>query len=276
MARGESPNIEAENVTPILCAGYALHADAVTALAKGGGRLNDPELLSWIIELQNPSVAAALLDAGTSPNDRSPLVLAAGGTPSGLPGTGSVASELDKIAASLLDHGADPNGGVRGPSPLLWAAVRGRSTLVAMLIAKGADPNHGGRVSAFLIKGALENPWLMPLSSNSSSVPVDLVPEPIADEIDNVPPLVGAAWYGQVEVSRELIEGGANVNLASDSSFTPLYAAAVRGDSAMVQLLLLHGAARRPDVRAGVRTPADAAAAAGHREIAALLEGVVQ
>jgi uncharacterized protein len=89
--------------------------------------------------------------------------------------------------------------------------------------------------------------------------------------VENVPPLVGAAWTGQIDIARQLLDAGADPNQAADEAFTALFAAAVRGDDAMVDLLLERGAATVPDVRPGVPAPAEAARLAGHPDLAARL-----
>jgi ankyrin repeat protein len=240
---GTDPNLEVAGVTALFCASQASEVEAVTVL----------------------------LDSGAQPQPDD--VGAAVGTHSGILGLPDLSPapsdpRRDQVVTLLLDHGADPNGGAKGPSPLLYAAWSGRRSLVDLLESRGADPNHGGRVPSvfitFVQTGALD--------SSSSTQPRNLLPEPRSDEIDNVPPLIGAAWQSQDEIATRLLDAGADPNLVSDEAFSAVYAAAVRGDRAMVELLLARGASPAPTVRAGVRTPAEAARAAGHPEIATLLE----
>lgn len=73
-----------------------------------------------------------------------------------------------------------------------------------------------------------------------------------------------------------LVAAGADPNLAADEAFTPIFAAAVRGDRELVEILLYSGADPVPDVREGVLAPADAARGAGHDEVADLLEQASQ
>jgi ankyrin repeat protein len=185
-------------------------------------------------------------------------------------GTDAATDDRQEVVRLLLDHGADADGGPDGPSPLLYAVWSGQAPVVDLLLEHSADPDHGGRVDSFLLDGARSG------FGTASSVPERAqaqVPRPRGEQVANVPPLVGAAWTGDVELARRLLIAGADPDLASDEAFTPLYAAAVRGDRAMVELLLFGGAAQVPAVRPGVRTPAEAADAAGHAELVPLLTG---
>ncbi len=83
-------------------------------------------------------------------------------------------------------------------------------------------------------------------------------------------PLMKAAWEGEVEIARLLIEKGANVNFSNSEKETPLHQAIGREQVAMVGLLLEKGA--RADL-ADFREfrPLHKAAAAGNVEIIKLL-----
>jgi ankyrin repeat protein len=82
-----------------------------------------------------------------------------------------------------------------------------------------------------------------------------------------VTPLGTAANFGAVEVTRLLLEHGADTEKTSDSRHTPLHVAAANGHAAIVELLLAHGADATATTADG-RTPADLAA---NDEIRALL-----
>lgn len=59
---------------------------------------------------------------------------------------------------------------------------------------------------------------------------------------DGISPLHSAAWNGQVEAARFLIEAGADVNAASTTGNTPLHLAAAKAGPEMVAFLLSVGA----------------------------------
>ena len=86
-------------------------------------------------------------------------------------------------------------------------------------------------------------------------------------------PLSNAVWGGHIDVARELIKRGADVNsgFRPPQAFdTPIFLAAKRGDKPMVELLLEAGA--RVDIHGhNGRTPLDAAADAGQVALVSLL-----
>jgi uncharacterized protein len=82
-----------------------------------------------------------------------------------------------------------------------------------------------------------------------------------------VMPLHSAAAARRDEVARMLIEAGADVNATQEGGYTPLHAAAQNGDVELIDLLLDRGA--RLDARtAKGETPADLAQAANHPMLA--------
>ncbi|WP_270090177.1 ankyrin repeat domain-containing protein [Sphingobacterium sp. SYP-B4668] len=86
----------------------------------------------------------------------------------------------------------------------------------------------------------------------------------------NVSPLHASLHANQSEISKMLIEAGANVNIIQSSKITPLHLASQHGNIDMIILLLENGA----DI--GIRndmglTASDLAAAKGYKEIAEIL-----
>lgn len=151
-----------------------------------------------------------LLQHGANPKSRSVY----GATPL----MAAVASGRIETVRLLVERGADVNavplpedpgkdpiwGGLR--SPLMWAAYRGDTNLLAYLLDQGADAN-----------GA--TPFGTPLSH--------------------------AGWGNRTEAARLLVARGADVRRAEPfSGFTPLHwaASAEDGDAALTQFLLAHGA----------------------------------
>jgi ankyrin repeat protein len=83
----------------------------------------------------------------------------------------------------------------------------------------------------------------------------------------HVTPLHSAAAARRDEVARMLIDAGADVNAKEQGGFSPLHAAAQNGDVDLIDLLLDHGA--RLDARTDDgKTAADLAEAANHLMLA--------
>lgn len=239
--------------------------------------VGDVSALECAAAAHEGDVVALLLDQGAAPSDAAlrAAVGASGGpldlprvVASSSPTRADASAEEQQVVRLLLDHGADADGGATGPSPLLYAAWDGQVSVADLLLEHGADPDHGGRVDSVMIMAAQSG------FGTDSALPARAqrqLPQ-VHGTVDNVPPLVGAAWTGDVEIARRLLDAGAEPDLTSDGAFSPMFAAAVRGDRPMVDLLLSRGAAAAPTVRAGVKTPAQAARAAGHPDIADLLD----
>jgi ankyrin repeat protein len=113
---------------------------------------------------------------------------------------------------------------------LVHAAARGDTTVLRMLLALGADPNSE-------------------LTAGSS--------------------LYAAVWYGHLDAAELLLSHGADVDAVDRSGFTPLMAAASRGDDPAVRFLLEKGAQVSQVSRCG--NALDMAIAGGHRSTAVML-----
>ena len=87
-----------------------------------------------------------------------------------------------------------------------------------------------------------------------------------------VRPLNSAAAGRHGDVSRLLVERGADVNAAQEQGFTPLHAAAQNGDAGLVAVFLAAGADKDARLDDG-RSAADVALEAGHEALAELLGG---
>ena len=86
-----------------------------------------------------------------------------------------------------------------------------------------------------------------------------------------VMPLHSSVAGQHLEVSRILLEHGADVNAKQADDFSPLHEAVQNGQVEMVQLLLLHGADRYAQKSDG-ETPVTMADEKGFSEVAALLK----
>lgn len=156
----------------------------------------------------------------------------------------------------LLDEGADPNAWPEGYSPLMFAAGNGHPEAVALLLAHGAVVDHrdhnGER--ALLWAAREGDAAVVALLLRAGAVP-DSDADPFGET-----PLLQAARYGRLEVARLLLAAGADVERQSNSGWTPLYAAVLSREAAVVALLLDAGARPNPPDSQALATPLHEAA----------------
>jgi ankyrin repeat protein len=140
---------------------------------------------------------AVLLDAGADAN----RVSAEGETPLMVVArTGNVAS-----ARLLVAAGADVNARELwgGQSALMWAAAQSQPAMIEFLLASGADPDARG----------LERDWQRRILTE---------PRPKDMNRGGFTALLYAAREGCLECARELVEGGADIDLPDPERVTPL------------------------------------------------------
>lgn len=125
-----------------------------------------------------------------------------------------------------------------GFTALGLACFFGNNEVVDLLLGKGSDPNAASR-----------NPM-------------------------RVTPLHSAVANRDAEkafqMTKSLLRGGAEVNVAQEGGWTPLHQAAAHGQTAIVKMLLEHGADSEAKSRDG-RTPLEMAANGAHKEAEQLL-----
>ena len=168
------------------------------------------------------------------------------------------------LVAGVVEGGADPNGVFRGDTPLGLAVRLDRVEALKALLAAGANPQmqhplptrpgatraanalhlaatlgQAKALRALLSDGVDVNAW-----DNSGNTLLHT-----AILRSNVP-----VARGNVPVVRELIEAGADVNLATSMGLTPLEQAKQQGDKAIVNVLIDAGAVEKDEYGSTIRT----------------------
>jgi len=108
---------------------------------------------------------------------------------------------------------------------------------VKLLLERGADPNNGNKVGGPAPVSAKRADELIKIREMLLMSPIIAIPENIGGT-----PLMYAAYIGNIEVIKLLIEKGADVNARNNHNGTALMLAAQRGDLVLVKLLIEKGA----------------------------------
>jgi FOG: Ankyrin repeat len=170
-----------------------------------------------------------LLDSGADPNltvlshSETPLMFAAR--------SGSV-----EAVRLLLDAGADfeAKDDYRGATPLLFAAEQNHADVVRYLIERGANPNartktvvEEGRRGPALPTGGLSGLMLAAREGGIETVKVLLEAKALVNQqsAEGHTALLAAIQNANVEIAGLLIDAGADVSLANDRGWNPLYMA---------------------------------------------------
>jgi ankyrin repeat protein len=252
-----------DGATALHWATYRNAADVVDLLLDAGARVNVANVygvtpLSLACTNRNATIVDRLLRAGANPNTASstgetPLMTCAY--------TGSAAA-----VKALLSHGATVNAseGSHGQTALMWAAGEGHSEVVKLLVEAGADVRARSNVSRHLVcflvqcgKGAateyMERGAFTPLlfasrrgDVASARILLDAGGSLEERAADGYSPLMVATHSDHLPLTKFFLERGANPN-ASGVGYTALHTAVLRGDPALVRLLLDAGA--DPNVR---------------------------
>ncbi len=148
-----------------------------------------------------------------------------------------------------------------GATPLHWAALRGNQAIVALLLAEGADP---GATNA-----AGETPLQVAERANRPDVVSLLRP---AGAFSATGGIFDAVKRGDVGTVKALLTESPDLVRQKDTAFgaTPLHWAALRGQDAVVELLLARGADPRVTNNDG-ETPLQVAERAKREGAAGLL-----
>ena len=180
----------------------------------------------------------------------------------------------DDAAEILLKYQADPNPITEWGSSLLFATGSGSRRIVELLLEKGVDPNEPQMLRTTIQRE--DYPLNYAVMSGNLDLVKFLLEHKTRVQIPAFPPLMTTIAYGQLMIAGALIEAGADVNLAETTEFAdrrlgPLQYAVLRGQLAMVELLLKHQAdANRVNDGTG-NTPLHDAVAVKQARMVALL-----
>jgi ankyrin repeat protein len=151
------------------------------------------------------------------------------------------AAEVDdvEVADALLKAGARPGlANDYGVTPLSLAASNGSAVMIERLLAAGANPNTTlptGETVLMTVARAGRVDALRVLLRHGAHVNV-------REGIMGQNALMWAISRGHDDVTRALLDAGADITLASNSGFTPLLFAVRAGNLAIVRLLIDKGA----------------------------------
>jgi ankyrin repeat protein len=265
LAQGADPNAGLhepafpEHPLPVLFGAVARASCLATteALLQAGANPNDNESLYHATEQTDRRLLAALVQAGAR-----------------WAGTNALMRQLDHDdldgLRQALDLGADPNEARHDDVPPLHHALqRGRGLpFVQLLVARGADPlarDPQGHTAALYAAHSGDRDTLRWLVAQGVPAPAEPAQQFLAacaagDELaarahlaqhpDAVAQLGPAGWRllpdqaqrGRLDAVRLMLSLGWPVATRGDWDASALNQAAFRGDAAMVQLLLAHGA----------------------------------
>ncbi len=221
----------------------------LAAMLKAGADLNAAEPRGGMTPLMHAAVSGSpeamtlLVDSGASVN---------AANSAGVTALMMSVTDIDKVSL-LLAKGADVNAASkRGRTALLLAAMSDRSAgIVRLLMAKGADPKAVDVLKVNALNAAVRG-------NDIETIRIFADAGVAADTADfaGFTPLIGAAFSGNVQAVKLLLEKGANVNAVSGDgsfqkvkagtialgNFTPLLGAATLGSPEMITVLLQAGA----------------------------------
>jgi ankyrin repeat protein len=139
---------------------------------------------------------------------------------------------------TLLAGGADPNESFEGELPLVTAIDQKQAEIVRILLEYRADVNSvdGQGHTPLIVAAGMKNTALVRRLIAAGARNFDVIPE-------QFPPLTAlmlAAYAGQVEIARMLLEAGADPSLENRHGQSPLVMGADHPD--VLSLLIQHGA----------------------------------
>jgi ankyrin repeat protein len=177
----------------------------------------------------NARLIEMLLDAGVSANSATP------GGESAL----MSAARTGKVDAAklLLDRGAEVNAkdSTHGQTALMWAVIENHAEMVKLLLARGAEVNAHTNVR--MIKGEYT-----PARAGGASGNGIVRQRALPTAEGGMTPLLFAVRDGNKEMTRLLLDAGADISQASANKTTPLIISLLNGQTALALELLNRGA----------------------------------
>ena len=256
---GEDPNVvlTTEGETLLMLTAHTGNAAAVTTLLDRGADVNAQQFrgqtaVMWAAAEGHAEVVQLLIDRGADLT----LSSAASTKPERRPAGGMTAllfaSRQGELAAvrALLDGGADPNQtGADSTSPLLIAVVNGHYDVASLLLERGANPStadSNGRSPLYTVIDLRNVQWSQGpapvLTQERHMLMIEQLLDAGADltvkitakvghrgsfdmrwtDLKGGTPFLRAAWNGDIEVMRLLLERGADPTVVTESNETAL------------------------------------------------------
>ena len=141
------------------------------------------------------------------------------------------------LAKLLLDHGAKVNAGdtVHGQTALMWAVIENHSEMVKLLLARGADIN--AHTNVIVPKGEY-----VPAKAGGASGNGIIRQRALPTADGGMTPLLFAVRDGNFEMTRLLLDNGADIARSSGNHTSPLLISLLNGQVGLAAYLLDRGA----------------------------------
>jgi len=168
------------------------------------------------------------------------------------PLTNAARQRKDKVAALLLELGADPNLAADGTTPLVAAVTRDSVPTIEVLLKNGADieePGPEGYRPLAMAIGDSRYEAAKALIEHGADVSAASGEEgltPLMVAAAQTAPAEGARFLPgstrPIDIAKMLVAGGADVNAQAKNGMTPLMIAATHNSPPMIGLLMDAGA----------------------------------
>jgi ankyrin repeat protein len=177
----------------------------------------------------NAAILKRLIDAGADPNTATP-----GGETALM--TAARTGNIETVTL-LLDRGANVNGKdiVRAQTALMWAVTENHPAVVKLLASRGADVN--ARTNVTKPKGEF-----VPARAGGAAGNGIIRQRALPTADGGMTPLLFAVRDGHAEMTRLLLELGADIALSSGNHTSPLLIALLNGQVSLATELLAKGA----------------------------------